>query len=223
MSEEELVRGFVAAWRCEGFLSREHEEARLEAGRAALRRFREEQLGARCRHPGLRRAGVQLPARRGPGARPLRPGGHHPARRGGARAAPVAAATSRSRAARTSWSPRSFCLPGAGRHHGLQVVRRARSRQGPPAGQGLPPALDLRDGLRGDDRAAAGRRRAPLPRDRAWSGTAPRGPQADRQGARLDPRRPRPGSGRASSRPKPNHIACTYCAFREICPASVAR
>src|SRR5450759_4548124 len=34
----------MAAWRNEGFLSREHEEARLAAGRAALRRFREEQL-----------------------------------------------------------------------------------------------------------------------------------------------------------------------------------
>jgi DNA helicase-2/ATP-dependent DNA helicase PcrA len=34
----------VAAWRSEGFLSREHEEARLDAGRASLRRFREEQL-----------------------------------------------------------------------------------------------------------------------------------------------------------------------------------
>ena len=31
---------FTAAWSNEGFVSREHEEARLEAGRAALRRFR---------------------------------------------------------------------------------------------------------------------------------------------------------------------------------------
>ena len=33
MSEEELVDAFTAAWRSEGFLSREHEEARLAAGR----------------------------------------------------------------------------------------------------------------------------------------------------------------------------------------------
>ena len=33
-------------------------------------------------HPGLRGAGVQLPAGRRPGPRPVRPGGHHPARRG---------------------------------------------------------------------------------------------------------------------------------------------
>jgi DNA helicase-2/ATP-dependent DNA helicase PcrA len=44
MSEEELVAAFERAWSNEGFLTREHEEARLEAGRAALRRFREEQL-----------------------------------------------------------------------------------------------------------------------------------------------------------------------------------
>jgi DNA helicase II / ATP-dependent DNA helicase PcrA len=44
MSEDELSAAFDKAWSNEGFLTREHEEARLEAGRAALRRFREEQL-----------------------------------------------------------------------------------------------------------------------------------------------------------------------------------
>ena len=44
MSEAELIDAFEVAWRNEGFLTREHEEARLEAGRAALRRFRAEQL-----------------------------------------------------------------------------------------------------------------------------------------------------------------------------------
>ena len=44
MSEGELIDAFQVAWRNEGFLSREHEEARLEAGRASLRRFRVEQL-----------------------------------------------------------------------------------------------------------------------------------------------------------------------------------
>ena len=45
MSEEELLAAFERAWSNEGFLTREHEEARLAAGRAALRRFREDQLG----------------------------------------------------------------------------------------------------------------------------------------------------------------------------------
>ncbi len=44
MSEVELLASFEAAWTNEGFLNRDHETARLEAGRAALRRFRLEQL-----------------------------------------------------------------------------------------------------------------------------------------------------------------------------------
>ena len=44
MTQDELLAAFDLAWSNEGFLTREHEEARLAAGRAALRRFREEQL-----------------------------------------------------------------------------------------------------------------------------------------------------------------------------------
>jgi DNA helicase II / ATP-dependent DNA helicase PcrA len=44
MSEAELFSVFEAAWSNEGFVSREHEAARLEAGRDALRRFRLAQL-----------------------------------------------------------------------------------------------------------------------------------------------------------------------------------
>ena len=44
MSEIEFEEAFEAAWSNEGFVSREHEEARLKAGRAALRRFRAAQL-----------------------------------------------------------------------------------------------------------------------------------------------------------------------------------
>jgi DNA helicase-2/ATP-dependent DNA helicase PcrA len=44
MSETQLFEAFELAWSNDGFLSREHEEARLEAGRDALRRFREAQL-----------------------------------------------------------------------------------------------------------------------------------------------------------------------------------
>jgi ATP-dependent DNA helicase UvrD/PcrA len=44
MSEEALIASFEAAWTNEGFLTRQHEEARLDAGRAALRRFRHDQL-----------------------------------------------------------------------------------------------------------------------------------------------------------------------------------
>ena len=44
MSEHELEEAFEAAWSNEGFVSRDHESARLEAGRGALRRFRTAQL-----------------------------------------------------------------------------------------------------------------------------------------------------------------------------------
>jgi DNA helicase-2/ATP-dependent DNA helicase PcrA len=44
MTEDQLVAVFQATWKSEGFLSREHEEARSAAGRESLRRFREEQL-----------------------------------------------------------------------------------------------------------------------------------------------------------------------------------
>ncbi len=44
MSDEALAASFEAACTSEGFLTRAHEEARLAAGRDALRRFREDQL-----------------------------------------------------------------------------------------------------------------------------------------------------------------------------------
>jgi DNA helicase-2/ATP-dependent DNA helicase PcrA len=44
MTEPELDEVLTSAWSNEGFVSREHEEARLEAARAALRRFRAAQL-----------------------------------------------------------------------------------------------------------------------------------------------------------------------------------
>jgi DNA helicase-2/ATP-dependent DNA helicase PcrA len=44
LTEPELLAVFEGSWTNEGFVSREHETARLEAGRGALRRFREAQL-----------------------------------------------------------------------------------------------------------------------------------------------------------------------------------
>ena len=85
----------------------------------------------------------------------------------------------------------------------------------------LAPAPDLRDGLRGDDRAPARCGRAPLPRV-----------GARRLGA-VDPKRlakareqiaqAAAGMRARDYTPRPDYLACTYCAFRDICPASVAR
>ena len=108
--------------------------------------------------------------------------------------------------------------PRAGHDHRLQVERRPRPGQGPPAGARLAPADDLRDGLRGDDRATAGRRPAPLPRDR------------HRRPGEVDERRLATGRERIAVAaagirardfdPTPDVMACTYCPYRDICPAS---
>ncbi len=44
MSEAELDEVLASTWSSEGFVSREHEEPRIESARASLRRFREDQL-----------------------------------------------------------------------------------------------------------------------------------------------------------------------------------
>jgi DNA helicase-2/ATP-dependent DNA helicase PcrA len=44
-AEEEVLAAYQAHWRSEGFLSQEHEDARYEAGRQALRRYRDRLAG----------------------------------------------------------------------------------------------------------------------------------------------------------------------------------
>ena len=51
---------------------------------------------------------------------------------------------------------------------------------------------------------------APVDRRRIDKAASPSGPR-------------RPGSGRGTSARKPDHLACSWCAFREICPASAVR
>ena len=157
------------------------------------------QLDARRDHPRVRGARVQLPPRRRPRPGPDGPGRHRAP-------GPVGAGPGHGRRAPASGAdvvePTLRPGAGAGRDHRLQVVRRPRPRAGPPAGEGLAPAVDLRDGLRGDDRAAAGRGRAALPR-LGPRRDGPGRPAPDRQGARRrSGRRPR-ASAPATSRPSP--------------------
>ena len=61
-----------------------------------------------------------------------------------------------------------------------------------------------------------------FPRVRAWSGASTVDPK------RLAKARERIATAAAGMRardysPKPDYLACTYCAFRDICPSSVAR
>ena len=189
MSEEELDEVFESAWSNEGFVSRDHEEARLEAGRAALRRFRTAQLAPDAVIPTYveREFSFSLGGDRVRGRwdrvdiepveeeRPRHGAGRRPRRERGRRLA----------------DPR-HARPRAGDHHRLQVVGRPRSGQGATAGAGFAPAPDLRHGLRGDDRPAARCGRPPLPgvrpdRARAGGSRSPRqGPRQDRPSRRGD-------------------------------------
>jgi DNA helicase-2/ATP-dependent DNA helicase PcrA len=45
MTEDDIIKAFEGAWRSEGFLTREHEEKRFEAGKEALRRFFRDEAG----------------------------------------------------------------------------------------------------------------------------------------------------------------------------------
>ena len=81
LTEPELLGVFEDAWSNEGFLSREHETARLEAGRGALRRFREAQLQPDAVVPAWVEREFALRPRRRPDSRPVRSGRHRPGRR----------------------------------------------------------------------------------------------------------------------------------------------
>ena len=222
MSEEALVEAFAAAWRNEGFLSREHEEARLAAGRAALRRFREEQLAPGAVIPAYveRDFSFLLDGDRVRGRYdrvdivPREPGDPEPGAPGEGEASGAGPASGADVV-----EPTLGLAARAGRHHGLQVVRRAGPGEGPPAREGLAPALDLRDGLRGDDGSPA-RTRSPFT---SWSpGWWARRPwSASGSRRRASPIRAAAAGIRARDfGAKPDHLACSYCAFREICPAS---
>ena len=80
VTAEDLIAHFERAWVNEGFLSREHEDQRMEAGRDAVRRFFRVPRGER-NGPDVRGTGVPVPGRLEPAARPVGPGGH-PRQRG---------------------------------------------------------------------------------------------------------------------------------------------
>ena len=218
MSEAELDEVFDAAWSNEGFVSRDHEEARLEAGRPGAPPVPRGAARARCGHPDLRRARVQLQPRRRPRPRPLGPRRRRADRGRAGRAGRAAARRRRGR------RPRGRRLadardhrPGARDDHGLQVVRRPRSGQGPPARPRVAPAPDLRDGLRGDDRPPA--------RTRWRSTSSSRGSSArvDVDPKRLAKAREKIATAAAGMRardytPKPDYLACSYCAVPRHLP-----
>ena len=201
MTEGELIAAFEAAWTGEGFLTREHEEARLEAGRAALRRFRAEQLAP----------GAVVPAHveedftfvldgdrvRGRWDRVdvQASGGGDGATAGGA--APTVTITdykssdvrdpARARArARASLQLSIYALGWEAREGRLPDALQLNFVESGTVGRVAPDPKRLEEAREGIRRTAAGLR-----------------------------------EGRFEATPDP--IACGYCPFRDICPASRAR
>jgi DNA helicase II / ATP-dependent DNA helicase PcrA len=227
MSEIELFASFEAAWSNEGFLNRDHETARLEAGRAALSRFRLEQLepeavipayverdfgftlnGDRIRgrwdrvdvQPCLDHDGQVVDAMGAADGGPPADGSLLPDV-----VEPTLALMPREVVTITDYKSSDVRDPAKARQRARDSLQLTIYAMGWQAMTGrLPDAVQLSflgSGLVG--RAAVDERR--LARGRAQIEAAATGIRARDFAA------------------KPDLLACSYCAFREICPASVAR
>jgi DNA helicase-2/ATP-dependent DNA helicase PcrA len=226
MTEAELIDAFEVAWRNEGFLTREHEEARLEAGRAALRRFRTEQLQPGAVVPAYveREFGFLLNGDRINGRwdrvdiEPVLEGSvaPPPAAASSRAAAPVAVLAPdviadtlplmpRERVTITDYKSSDVRDPAQARQRARDSLQLTIYAMGYQAMTGrLPDAVQLHfleSGLVG--RAEVDDRR--IARGQAQIADAAAGIRARNFAA------------------KPDTLSCTYCAFRDICPASAAR
>ncbi|MFL5671956.1 MAG: RecB family exonuclease, partial [Chloroflexota bacterium] len=206
-----------AAWTNEGFVSREHEEARLEAGRAALRRFREEQLEPGAVIPAYveRDFSFTLNGDRIRGrwdrvdvepAAAASPTVDTPATEPHADVvSPTLPLMGRERVTITDYKSSDVRDPARARQRARDSLQLQIYAMGYEAMTGrLPDALSLHfleSGLIGE-----------VPVDPA----------------RLAKAREKIAGAAAGMRardytPRPDYLACTYCAFRDMCPASVAR
>ena len=216
MSDDELIAAFEAAWSNEGFLTREHEEARLEAGRAALRRFREAQLRPDAVIPAYveREFSFTLDGDRIRGRwdrvdiERLEDAGGHEA---GGRplhadvVSPTLPGLHDERVTITDYKSSDVRDPARARQRARESLQLSIYALGYQAQTGrLPDAVQLyflESGLIG--RSEVDDRRLNRARDQiaqAATGIRARAFEAT-----------------------PDYLACSYCAFREICPSSVAR
>ncbi len=243
ITEGEMVEVFDRAWSNEGFLTREHEEARRAAGRAALLRFRERELAAGMSAPAYVEKEFSFTL-------------------GGDRV--------RGRWDRVDILPADEAgRRAADRAAGCPRASRGAGQDGAPAGNGAIPALDGAAGLDlvtpmlplgADERVvitdykssdvsdpvqARKRARESLQLSiyaLAWLAVTGRPPdevalhfletgvvgKAEVDEARLDKAR---GLIRAAAEgiragdftARPDYVACGYCAFRDVCPSSAAR
>ena len=222
MSEAELDAAFDAAWSNEGFMSRDHEEARLTAGRAALRRFREAQLQPGAVIPTYveREFAFMLGGDRVRGRWDrvdvvATESGAAPAAAGPAPAAsdrpsadvvsPTLGILGPERVTITDYKSSDVRDPAKARQRARESLQLQIYAMGYEAMTGrLPDAIALyflESGLIGEVEVDPRR----LARARERIATAAAGMRA------------------RDYTPKPDYLACTYCAFRDICPSSVAR
>jgi len=219
MSEEELDEVFESAWSNEGFVSRGHEEARLQAGRAALRRFRTAQLAPDAVIPTYveREFSFSL---------------------GGDRV--------RGRWDRVDIEPLGegsvpATLPEAGRAASADVVSPTLGMLGPERVTITDyKSSDVRDPAKARQRAReslqlqiyamgfeamTGRLPDAVALHFLESGLIGRVPVDPARLAKARDKITRAAAGMRARdyTPRPDYLACTYCAFRDICPASVAR
>ncbi|TMD32785.1 MAG: ATP-dependent helicase, partial [Chloroflexi bacterium] len=235
MSEEALNASFQAAWSNEGFLTREHEEARLAAGREALRRFRADQLRPDAVVPAYveREFTFSLGGDRIRGRwdridiEPVGEGGGDVPARSGERAAGSRAGIAASETSRSSTMPDVIedTLPLLPRERvTITDYKSSDVRDPATARQRARESLQLSIYALGYQ-AQTGR----LPDAvQLWfleSGLVGRAEVDDR---RLEKARARIARAAAGIRardfePRPDPLSCTYCPYRDICPASVAR
>ncbi len=218
MSEAELDEVFDSAWSNEGFMSRDHEEARLTAGRAALRRFRLVQLEPDAIIPTYveREFSFTLGGDRVRGrwdrvdVVPLDPTTTAPP--GTTTAAPTADVVSPTlgilgpeRVVITDYKSSDVRDPVKARQRARESLQLQIYAMGYEAMTGrLPDAVALHfleSGLVGE--VAVDPRRLAKAKERIAQAAA--------------------GMRARDYTPKPAYLACSYCAFRDICPASAVR
>ena len=221
MSEAELDEVFDSAWSNEGFVSREHEEARLRGRPGGAAPVPGGAARAGCGHPDLRRAGVQLhasvatgSAAAGTGSTSCRsrtdrrrrpPGAVDTAGAHADVVSPTLGILGPERVTITDYKSSDVRDPAKARQRARDSLQLQIYAMGYEAMTGrLPDALALHfleSGLVGE--VAVDPKRLAKAREKI----------ADGSGRDAGPRL------HAEARPP----ACTYCAFRDICPASVAR
>jgi DNA helicase II / ATP-dependent DNA helicase PcrA len=216
MTEEQLFEAFSRAWSNEGFLSRDHEEARLESGRAALRRFRQQQLAPGAVVPTYveRDFSFSLDGNRVRG------------RWDRVDVEPVAGESS---VAGEPPSPHADVvtptLPLMGRERVTITDYKSSDVRDPVrARQRARDSLQLQIYAMGYE-ALTGRLPDAVQLHFLDSGLIGR---AEVDSKRLEKARGRIADAAAGMRardytPRPEFLSCSYCPFREICPSSVAR